>query len=328
VLHVRHMENLADPARGAAVTGSGVGGLADESARSPDAHQPFVRAVVRTARPKQWLKNALVFAAPGAAGVLTEGDVLVRAILTFVVFCLAASGTYFLNDLLDREADARHPTKRHRPLAAGIVSAPTGAGVAAGLLLAALVGAVVVGGIELGAVVGAYVALTVSYSFWLKHVAVVDLGAVAAGFVLRAIGGGVAVDVPLSDWFLIVASSGSLFMIAGKRAAEHNNLGDARGDTRAILEAYSIPFLRHVRSVSSAVAITAYCVWAFEKSVGGGVPWFELSIAPFVLGMLRYALLLDADAGEAPEDLVLGDRPLQVIGLIWVALFALGVHGS
>jgi decaprenyl-phosphate phosphoribosyltransferase len=286
------------------------------------------RGLLHTARPRQWVKNVLVFAAPGAAGKLTEIDVLLTAVLTFGLFGLAAGGTYFLNDLLDREADRQHPTKRHRPIAAGVVPVSLAAFAAALLPVTAVVGGVAVGGWDLGAVVAAYVVLTISYSVWLKHIAVVDLVVVAGGFVLRAVAGGVAVEVPLSDWFLIVASSASLFMIAGKRAAEHNNLGEARGHTRAILEAYSIPFLRYVRSTSSAVAIAAYCMWAFEKSVGGGIPWFELSIAPFVMGMLRYALLLEADEGEAPEELVLGDRPLQVIGLLWAVLFASGVHGS
>jgi decaprenyl-phosphate phosphoribosyltransferase len=285
--------------------------------------------LVRSARPKQWIKNVLVFAAPGAAGVATEGDVLGRTALTFVLFCLAASGTYYLNDSLDYAADRQHPTKRHRPIAAGVV--PLGLARAVGaLLLAVAVGAAVpVGGWELALVVGAYVVLTLSYSLWLKHQPIIDMAAVAAGFVLRTIAGGVAADVPISQWFLIVASFGSLFMVSGKRAAEFAEMGEDRVSTRAALGAYTAGFLRYLRGVTSAIAIAAYCLWAFEKAEAADVQiWFQLSIVPFVLGILRYALLLESGQGGAPEEVVLGDRTLQVLGAAWVVVFAVGVYAS
>lgn len=285
--------------------------------------------LVRTARPKQWIKNVLVFAAPGAAGVVTEADVLGRTALAFVLFCLAASGTYYLNDSLDYAADRQHPTKQHRPIAAGVV--PLGlARVVGALLLAVAVGsAFPVGGWELALVVGAYVVLTLSYSFWLKHQPIIDMAAVAAGFVLRTIAGGVAADVPISQWFLIVASFGSLFMVSGKRAAEFAEMGEDRGSTRVALASYTAGFLRYLRGVTSAIAIAAYCLWAFEKAEAAGSQiWFELSIVPFVLGILRYALLLESGQGGAPEEVVLGDRTLQVLGAVWVVVFAAGVYAS
>src|SRR5680860_526583 len=189
----------------------------------PDAAPPrpsTVGALVRTARPKQWLKNVLVLAAPAAAGVLTEGDVWPRVVVAFVAFCLAASGTYFFNDAMDADADRNHPTKRHRPVAAGHLG--TGAAKAVGLVLlvAALAISAPIEGGRLLLVIAIYVALTVAYSSWLKREPVIDLAAVAAGFVLRAVAGGVAAGVPLSNWFLIVAGAGSLFIVAGKRHAE------------------------------------------------------------------------------------------------------------
>ena len=151
----------------------------------------------------------------------------------------------------------------------------------------------------------------------------------ASGFVLRAISGGIAAHVAISDWFLIVASFGSLFMVAGKRHAEHVDLREGRGAHRATLEEYSLGFLSYVRSVSSGVAIAAYCLWAFEKAKLAGDPvLFQLSIIPFVMAILRYALLLDAGRGGAPEEIVIGDRTLQVLGLVWVALFAAGVYAA
>ncbi len=182
-------------------------------------------------------------------------------------------------------------------------------------------------GWKLPVVITTYIIFTTSYSVWLKHVAVVDLGMVAAGFVLRLIAGATAVDVPISVWFFIVGSFGSLFMVAGKRHAEFMELGTERGGHRATLEEYSREYLGYVRSVASGVAMVGYCLWAFEKSTGhAGVPWYELSIVPFVLAMLRYALLIERGEGGAPEELVLHDIPLQVMGLLWVITVGIGLY--
>jgi decaprenyl-phosphate phosphoribosyltransferase len=289
----------------------------------------MMSGLIRTARPRQWSKNVLLLAAPGAAGVLSEVDILLESLLAVAVFCLAASGTYFLNDAVDVEADRKHPVKRYRPIAAGVV--PVGLGKALGvvLLLASVVAAFALEGWQLALILGIYVGLQPLYSLWLKNVPVVDLAMVASGFVLRAIAGGVAVDVPISEWFLIVASAGSLFMVAGKRHAEHLDLGDERSGHRSTLGQYSASYLHDVRSATSAVAILAYCLWAFEKADIASFPLgFELSIIPFVLAVLRYALLLDSGKGGVPEDIVLGDRPLQALGLAWVVTFALGVYVS
>jgi decaprenyl-phosphate phosphoribosyltransferase len=285
-------------------------------------------ALVRLARPKQWIKNVLVVAAPGAAGVLGNGTALFRTAIAFVCFCLAASGTYFLNDALDAEADRGHPAKRNRPIATGAVSVRTAVTGGVLLLSAAMVLSFAARW-QLSLVVGGYLLQTVLYSVWLKHEAVLDLACVASGFVLRTIAGGVAVGVTISPWFLIVAGSASLFMVTGKRHAEMIELGDRAGAHRLTLTMYSREYLSFVRAVSSSVTILAYCLWAFEKSstVGNQV-WFQLAIIPFVLGILRYALLLEQGRGGAPEDLVLADRVLLVMGACWAILFAIAVHGS
>jgi decaprenyl-phosphate phosphoribosyltransferase len=285
-------------------------------------------ALVRLARPKQWIKNVLVIAAPGAAGVLGNGTALFRTVIAFVCFCLAASGTYFLNDALDVEADRRHPTKRHRPIASGEVSVRTAVTGGAVLIVAAIALSFAARW-QLSLVVGGYLVQTVVYSVWLKHEAVLDLACVASGFVLRTVAGGVAVGVTISPWFLIVAGSASLFMVAGKRHAEMIELGDVASGHRLTLSMYTREFLSYVRAVASSVTVLAYCLWAFEKSSDVGSPvWFELSIVPFVLGILRYALLLEQGRGGAPEDLVLADRVLLAMGALWAIFFALAVHGS
>lgn len=283
------------------------------------------RGLLRALRPKQWVKNLLVAAAPGAAGVLTEADSLGKVALAFVAFCMVSSAGYLFNDVGDVEEDRRHPTKRERPIAAGVVSPRTA--IVAGILLG-------LGGLGLAlavrpaflAVVAGYIAVTVAYTVWLKHMAVFDIAVVASGFIFRAVGGGVAVDVPISRWFLIVTSFGSLFVVAGKRYSEHVTMGAERDATRATLAAYSRDYLRYVYTMASAVTLTGYCLWAFEQSGHeGAVPWFELSIGPVVLGILRYALLLEEGYGGAPEDIALGDRPIQVLGVIWMILFGAGV---
>jgi len=286
-----------------------------------------VGGVLGTLRPRQWLKNLLVFGAPAAGGILTRREPLLDCLAAFGVFCLAASGTYCVNDVLDRHADQLHPTKRYRPIASGVVPVPVALAIGVVLLGAALAGSAAIGRPKLALVVAIYVAVTLAYSLWLKHEPIFDIGAVAAGFVLRGIGGGVAANVVLSNWFLIVLCFGSLFMVTGKREAEVNLLGDEGEGHRATLGDYTPSFLRYVRSVSSGVAMTAYCLWAFEKAQGAaGAIWYELSIVPFVLAVLRYGMLIDGGHGGAPEDVVLGDRTLQILGVGLAALFALGVY--
>jgi decaprenyl-phosphate phosphoribosyltransferase len=283
--------------------------------------------LLKLARPKQWIKNVLVVAAPGAAGVLTDAEAAKDTAIAFVCFCLISSGTYYLNDALDAESDRMHPTKRNRPVASGVV--PARVAIAGGILLPIVAIALsFLARPALALVLVAYLVVTVAYSTWLKHEAVLDLAAVAAGFVLRTIAGGVAAGVDISPWFLIVAGSGSFFMVTGKRHAELLELGDDATDIRPALEMYSQSFLAYVRALTSSVAVLAYCLWAFEVSDRVGDPtWFELSIVPFVLAILRYALLLEQGRGGAPEELVLSDRTLLVLGALWAVTFAVAVHG-
>ena len=289
---------------------------------------PRTPALLRLARPKQWSKNVLVVAAPGAAGVLLQAQPAFRTFIAFVCFCLAASATYFLNDAIDVESDRNNPRKRNRPVAAGEVSVRAAITWSIALACAAIA-LCFAARWQLVLVIGGYFVLQLSYSLWLKHEPVLDLAAVACGFVLRAIAGGVAVGVTISPWFLIVAAAGSLFMVTGKRSAELHQVNAGVVSYRRSLAGYTEPYLRYVRSVSSSVAILAYCLWAFEKSATvGAQSWFELSIVPFALGILRYSLLLTQGDGGAPEDLVLSDRVLIGLGVAWVICFAIAVHGG
>jgi decaprenyl-phosphate phosphoribosyltransferase len=240
---------------------------------------------------------------------------------------MAASGTYYWNDILDVEADRAHPRKRLRPVASGAVS----------IISARIVGTILLlGGIALafvpdwrsGVAVVIYVVLTVSYSARLKHEAVLDLMAVAAGFVIRAIAGAEASGVEMSTWFLLCASFGALFIVTGKRYAELRDAGDTVGVTRVALTEYSLGFLRIVLSVSLAATLVAYCTWAFAtKEISGSTwPFYELSIIPMLGALLRYLLVLEQGQGAAPEDVFAADRMLQGMGVAWVLVFGLGVY--
>ena len=283
--------------------------------------------LLKEARPKQWAKNTLVFAAPGAAGVLNEWASLWQSLLCFVALSLTASGTYFWNDILDVEADRVHPTKCRRPIAAGLVTINTARIV--GTLL--LISGIAIGFIpdwRSGVAVVVYAVLTVSYSMVLKHQPVLDLLAVAGGFVIRAIAGAEAASVEMSTWFLLCASFGALFIVTGKRYAEMKELGEGNGSTRSTLMAYSLDYLRMVLAVSLGATLVAYCTWAFATKEISGSSWpsYELSIIPMLAALLRYLLALEQGRGGAPEEVFASDRTLQVLGLIWVIIFGLGVY--
>ena len=272
--------------------------------------------LLRTARPRQWVKNVLVAAAPAAAGVLLTPAVAARTAIAFAAFCLAASGTYCVNDALDAEADRQHPRKRTRPVAAGVVP-PRAALTAGAVLLAAAVAAAAAASPAFALVVVAYGVLTVAYSLWLKHVAVIDLLAVSAGFVLRAASGGVAADVVLSEWFLIVTSFGALFVVTGKRHGEMAALGSDSAVHRATLARYTPGFTALVLTASLSITLVGYCLWAFEQAAGTGLGWFAASIVPCVAVLLRYAQLVHDGRGSDPVELVFSDRGLQAGGALW-----------
>lgn len=292
----------------------------------------MIRAAVQAMRPRQWLKNVLVFAAPAAAGVIDEVDQFALTLLAFFSFCFAASGTYLWNDLGDIEADRAHPTKRHRAIPSGELSESAARLLGVVLPLAAFALAAATGRWQTVAVVAVYVVLTLAYTFWLKHVAVIDLLAIASGFVLRAAAGAVAVDVPMSRWFVLCVVFGSLFIVIGKRYAELNELGNG-SSTRATLSMYTVGYLRTLLSVSLAGALISYCVWAFETSeiaqateTGVDLPFYELSIVPMIVALFRYLLVLDRGDGAAPEEVFVRDRVLQLAGVVWVVVYGIAVY--
>ena len=290
---------------------SGAGARADASGAG------LAAALLRTARPRQWLKNALVFAAPAAAGALLDPVIAAAAAWAAGAFVVASAATYFINDASDVEADRRHPPKSRRPVAAGRIAPRTALAIGTGLGVLAPLLALPLGW-PLAVAVAVYLGLTLSYSFWLKHQPVLDILAVAGGFVLRAVAGGLATGLVLSDWFLLVVLFGSLFLVTGKRLAE----AQAGGSTgRATLEEYPRDWLQQIVTMSLVGVVLTYATWALQYAGEevGSLP-LALSVVPFLAVMLRYSLLVARGAGEEPEQVLTSDRFLLVAGLIWAAL--------
>ncbi|SDC76444.1 decaprenyl-phosphate phosphoribosyltransferase [Actinokineospora iranica] len=284
-----------------------------------------VGGLIRTARPRQWVKNVLVLAAPFAANRIFERDVLVDAAIAFAAFCLVSSSVYLVNDAIDVAADREHPTKRNRPIAAGIVPVQLAYGLAVVLFLSSLaVG--LLSGWPLVIVLTVYAAVQLGYCLGLKHQPVIDLCIVASGFLLRSIAGGVAAGIPLSQWFLLVTAFGSLFMVSGKRYAEIILFEQTGAKIRSSLSKYSSSYLRFVWATSAAIMITTYSLWAFEIREVNNSVWAVISIVPFVIAVLRYAVDVDGGHAGEPEDIALRDRVLQVLGASWIGCLALSVY--
>lgn len=302
--------------------------------RAPDPvdRRSVARSLVVAARPRQWVKNVLVFAAPAAAAELSHPAVLLRAVAALVLLVAASSATYLVNDVLDAPSDRLHPTKRTRPVATGALRAPVALGAGGILAACSLAGALAISD-QLVVVVGAYLCITLAYSLGLKRIPVLELAVVASGFVLRAVAGGVAVGVPISTWFLVVITAAALFVVAGKRAAELLELGSASETHRSALGSYPERLLRSARIVAASVAISSYCLWVLERSrelaalhQGDDLIFFELSVIPFVLSLLVVERAVETGSGGAPEELAFHSRSLQVLGLGWVVLVALGIY--
>ncbi|MBY6410611.1 decaprenyl-phosphate phosphoribosyltransferase [Rhodococcus sp. BP-252] len=285
----------------------------------------LVDGIIKALRPRQWVKNVLVLAAPLAAGSVTQADVLLPVGLAFVVFCFAASGVYLVNDAMDVEADRAHPTKRFRPIAAGVLPVPLAYGMAIACIVLAI-GLSFLANWKLALVIAVYIAIQLAYCFGLKHQAVLDICIVSSGFLLRAIAGGVAASIPLSQWFLLIMAFGSLFMAAGKRYAELQLAERTGAKIRKSLENYTTTYLRFVWTLSATAVVICYGLWAFEQDAETSTNWFAISMIPFTIAILRYAV--DVDGGQAgePEEIALGDRVLQVLALAWIGVVGVAVY--
>jgi 4-hydroxybenzoate polyprenyltransferase len=276
--------------------------------------------VVASLRPRQWTKNLFVF-----AGVIFSQQLLTPRVWlaagAFVIFCFLSGAIYLLNDVADVDKDRLHPTKRHRPIAAGVLSPAAAVAIGAALLVACLAFAFALS-FRFGLVAAAYGLLLTAYSLWLKHMVILDVLVLAIGFVLRAVAGAVAVDVDISGWLLICTLLVALFLALGKRRHESLSLRGTAAEHRPILSEYSEGFLDQMIAVVTACTVTAYALYTMspETVAKFGTRLLPLTL-PFVLyGILRYLYLLyHRDLGGSPSDLVLSDRALLVNTALWMA---------
>ncbi|MCQ4624939.1 decaprenyl-phosphate phosphoribosyltransferase [Corynebacterium sp. CCUG 69979] len=288
-------------------------------------------AMIKGLRPKQWVKNVLVVAAPLAAGLDSfTSRTAIDILLAFITFCFAASSIYLVNDARDVESDREHPTKRYRPIASGMLPIGLAYGMSV-VLIALAVGLsfLATDGNALAAVVGVYIALQLGYCFGWKHIPVIDIALVSSGFMLRAMAGGVAAGIDLSQWFLLVAAFGSLFMASGKRYAELLLAEQTGAKIRKSLQGYTQTYLRFVWTLSATAVVMSYALWGFTLS--NGVPpeqglWYQISMVPFIIAILRYAAEVDSGNGGAPDEIVLEDRVLQALGVLWILTIAMAVY--
>jgi 4-hydroxybenzoate polyprenyltransferase len=279
------------------------------------------RALLVAMRPRQWPKNGLVFIALAFTLNLQDVSLLLRSVATFVCFCALSSAGYLLNDVLDIEADRAHPTKRQRPIASGHVPVNVALGVGLALVAIGLAGTFVLS-FDLGVLAVAYAVLTAVYSTTLKHIVLLDIFAIAGGFVLRAAAGAVAIDVPISPWLYIATLLGALLIALGKRRTELETLGvEAAVGHRRNLQSYSIEFIDQLILVISSAALMTYALYTFSAENLPKNHSMMLTIPVVMYGLFRYLFLVrEGDVGGAPEELLFRDRPLLLSVLVWAVL--------
>ncbi|RNE49994.1 decaprenyl-phosphate phosphoribosyltransferase [Corynebacterium alimapuense] len=305
-------------------------GIDNTRKRQPPKNLPD--AMIKALRPKQWVKNVLVIAAPAAAGTdaLINGRTIIDVALAFVVFCLAASSIYLVNDARDVDADREHPTKRFRPIASGVLPINLAYAMAVVLIIAAIgLSFLASSGWGLAAVVSVYIALQLGYCFGWKHLPVIDIALVSSGFMLRAMAGGVAAGIDLSQWFLLVAAFGSLFMASGKRYSELLLAERTGKKIRRSLQGYTAPYLRFVWTLAATAVVMSYALWGFELSSaveGMAGVWYQISMVPFTIAILRYAADVDRGDGGAPDEMALSDRVLQSLAILWIVCIVMAVY--
>lgn len=290
-------------------------------------------ALLRASRPRQWVKNLLVFVAPAAAGALGHVSDILRAGAAGLIFVLASSGTYLINDANDVENDRAHPTKRFRPVAAGELSVRGAWAVGVASIAASIACAALLASGPLALCIASYVVLTTLYSTWLKRIPYLELAVVASGFVLRAIAGGIAVHVSISPWFLLVTSTCALLIVIGKRTAELMLLQEESGTHRAVVVHYNQRSFLVVRIAVSLVASAGYALWAFSQAARfdalhdpGNDLFFKLSIVPFVAGLVVLERALARGEGGEPEELAIKNHALQAAGICCVGLVVAGIY--
>lgn len=284
---------------------------------------------MRALRPRQWTKNLVIFAPLLFAKSVLLGHLALHSLVAFGSFSMLASGIYLLNDWLDRDQDRLHPDKRHRPIAAGLISG-RGAAITVAALWAIGFGLAALDGPTFASVAASYVVLQIFYSLWLKKMVILDVMIIAAGFILRVIGGGVAIDVQVSNWLFLCTLLLAVFLGFAKRRHELSSLHGDQLAHRANLSDYSLPMLDQMMSVVAAACIVAYGLYTVARETVEHVGSDRLKFSvPFVIyGIFRYLFLIHKrGAGGSPEKVLLSDPPLVFDLLLYLAVCAWALYG-
>jgi 4-hydroxybenzoate polyprenyltransferase len=281
----------------------------------------MLKALIISMRPGHWVKNLVIFAALIFAREYGDTRKIGMAILAFAAFCLGTSAVYLFNDILDRHSDKKHPVKSKRPIASGKLPVPLALAASSFLILAAILLSLLIN-FDTFLTLAFYLIINYAYSTILKHLVIIDVMTIAAGFVIRAVAGGLAIQVPISPWLLVCTTLLALFLSFGKRRHELSLLSNEAVGHRRSLEHYSLPFLDQMISVVTASTVVAYAFYTLSPEVVEhfGTQWLFLTI-PFVLyGIFRYLFLIfKKDQGGSPARLMLTDLPLLICILLWLA---------
>ena len=285
----------------------------------------LARSFFRLARPKQWTKNGFVLAGVVFAGEAFSPIPLLYAFLAFAAFCMLSGAVYAFNDVLDVEEDRKHPLKRLRPVASGDVPVRAAIVFAAVLVIFGLAICFYVNP-YLGAAGCAYLALQAVYTPVLKHIAILDVMSISAGFVIRALAGVAAVAAPISPWLIVCTGLLTLFLGFSKRRHELASLGDGAVVHRKNLQDYSVPMLDEMMNIMISATIIAYTLYTFTVYERESEIFMMASIPFVVYGVFRYMLLVHRDGGGNPDTLLLADRPLQISLFLWLVVVGAGLY--
>lgn len=295
--------------------------MANRINRNTRREEPFtesnidLKAILILLRPKQWIKNLLVFAGLIFSFSFVDLYLVFMAVVAFISFCLLSSSAYIINDIIDVKEDRLHPRKKMRPIASGVINSRVGAFISVIFLLISLLLAWQINLFFFLSSFSYYI-LTVSYSIWLKHIVIIDVFAIAFGFFIRALAGAFAIDVSISPWFLICTLLLSVFLALTKRRQESIGLAENSTNHRKVLEHYPLPYLDQLISIVTASTIMAYSLYTFTDSHS---ELFMLTIPFVVYGIFRYLYLVyKLELGESPEEVLLRDKPMIFNLLLWV----------
>jgi decaprenyl-phosphate phosphoribosyltransferase len=285
----------------------------------------WLKAVLRSTRPRQWPKNLLVFAAPLAGATVGRHNGLWYALVAAAAFVAASAAVYMINDVVDVERDRAHPYKKFRPIAAGLLPVRHAVALAVCFVLAALGAGFAIGVPGLAATIAAYLIISFLYSAGLKHVPFVELACVASGFVLRVMGGAAATHVPPSGWFLLVCSLGALMVALAKRFTELTVLGADAATHRPAMHGYTAQALRLAQRTVSVIMVASYLLWASHEPRPGTRVWHLISAIPLAAALARFDRLTARATSKPVEDLIARDPLMVCCELAWLVLFSLGL---